>query len=238
MIESRGLLKTAVVARAARRRPGAPVIGLAMPPRARATSRRPGCSTRSTCAPRQTHSVRRSRLLGAALTGMAPPEPPLLSGRRHAACTSTIRTGPPAGALCGLLHATRRRQEALAAGELARAGQRLRAEGLAVLLPWGNEAERRVAEEIAAGVPQAQVLPRASVMQGFGLINRAEVVVGVDTGLIHIAAALCRPTVEIYTATWRWKTEGYWSDAVANVGDDGVVPTVDEVYAAAPMYAG
>ncbi|MFX5622465.1 glycosyltransferase family 9 protein [Acinetobacter baumannii] len=52
------------------------------------------------------------------------------------------------------------------------------------------------------------MLPRFTVMQGFGLINRAELVVGVDTGLVHIAAALCRPTVEIYTATWRWKTAG------------------------------
>ncbi len=75
-------------------------------------------------------------------------------------------------------------------------------------------------------------------MQGFGLIDRAEVVVGVDTDLVHIAAALCRPTVEIYTATWRWKTEGYWSDRIANAGDDGIVPSVDEVYAAAVRVRG
>jgi heptosyltransferase-1 len=82
------------------------------------------------------------------------------------------------------------------------------------------------------------VLPRLSVMQGFGLINRAEVVIGVDTGLVHISAALCRPTVEIYTATWRWKTEGYWSDRIANVGDDGIVPSVEEVHAAATRVRG
>jgi heptosyltransferase I len=117
-------------------------------------------------------------------------------------------------------------------------GQKLHAEGLAVLLPWGSESERRDAQALAAGMPGAQVLPRFSVMQGFGLINRAEVVIGVDTGLVHIAAALCRPTVEIYTATWRWKTEGYWSDRIANVGDDGIVPDVDEVYAAARRVRG
>ena len=51
--------------------------------------------------------------------------------------------------------------------------------------------------------------------------------------LKNATVPLCRPTVEIYTATWRWKTEGYWSDRIANVGDDGVVPSVDEVHAAA-----
>lgn len=235
VIESQGLLKTAVVARAARRRPGAPVIGLANA--TQGSGYEPAARlfyTLDVRVPRQTHSVRRSRLLGAALTGMAPPEPPRFFGpqARSLHVDDPHWAGLPARyAVC--FHATAGARKRWPLASWHALGQRLRAEGLAVLLPWGNEAERRVAEEIAAGVPQAQVLPRFSVMQGFGLINRAEVVVGVDTGLVHIAAALCRPTVEIYTATWRWKTEGYWSDAVANVGDDGVVPTVDEVYAAA-----
>ncbi|MDF3838070.1 lipopolysaccharide heptosyltransferase I [Cupriavidus basilensis] len=240
VIETQGLLKTAVVARVASRRPGAPVIGLAnatqgsgYEPAARLFYSEP------VTVPRQTHSVRRSRLLGAALTGLAPPEPPRFfgPGARELHVGDPLWAGLPARyAVC--FHATAGAKKKWPLASWHDLGRRLADEGLAMLLPWGNEAERRAAEEIAAGVPGAQVLPRFKVMQGFGLINRAEVVIGVDTGLVHIAAALCRPTVEIYTATWRWKTEGYWSDRIANVGDDGVVPSVDEVHAAARRVRG
>jgi len=53
--------------------------------------------------------------------------------------------------------------------------------------------------------------------------------VGVDTGLTHLAAVLNRPTIEIYCDSPRWKTEGYWSDHIANVGDMKSPPTVEEV---------
>jgi len=240
VLETQGLLKTAIVARTAARAAGAPVIGLGNA--TQGSGYEPAARlfyTAPVRVPRQTHSVRRSRLLGAALTGVAPPEPPRFFG----APAHTLHVDDPlwAGlparyAVC--FHATAGAKKRWPVSNWHALGQKLHAEGLTVLLPWGNEAERRDAEALAAGMPGAQVLPRFSVMQGFGLINRAEVVIGVDTGLVHIAAALCRPTVEIYTATWRWKTEGYWSDRIANVGDDGIVPSVDEVYAAARQVRG
>ncbi|AQV95279.1 lipopolysaccharide heptosyltransferase I [Cupriavidus necator] len=235
VIDSQGLLKTAVVARVAGRAPGAPIIGLGNA--TQGSGYEPAARllyTDPVRVPRQTHSVRRSRLLGAALTGFAPAEPPQFFGQ---AAQSLHVDDPLWGdlparyAVC--FHATAGARKKWAVQNWHALGRRLGEEGLVMLLPWGNDKERQAAEGIAAGVPQARVLPRFSVMQGFGLINRAEVVIGVDTGLVHIAAALCRPTVEIYTATWRWKTEGYWSERIANVGDDGVVPSVDEVYAAA-----
>ncbi|KWR90168.1 lipopolysaccharide heptosyltransferase I [Cupriavidus sp. IDO] len=235
VIESQGLLKTAVVARVARRTADAPIIGLGNA--TQGSGYEPAARLLYTApvrVPRQTHSVRRSRLLGAALTGVEPAEPPQFFG----SVAQTLHVDDPIWAalparyaVC--FHATAGAKKKWPVSSWHALGRQLQAEGLTMLLPWGNEAERRAAEEIAAGVPQAQVLPRFSVMQGFGLINRAEVVIGVDTGLVHIAAALCRPTVEIYTATWRWKTEGYWSERIANVGDDGVVPSVGEVYEAA-----
>ncbi|NOV25072.1 lipopolysaccharide heptosyltransferase I [Cupriavidus necator] len=235
VIESQGLLKTAVVARVAARAPGAPIIGLGNA--TQGSGYEPAARllyTTPVAVPRQTHSVRRSRLLGAALTGVAPAEPPLFFG--SAAQTLSVDDPlwaglPPRYAVC--FHATAGACKKWALQNWHALGKRLDEAGLVMLLPWGNDKERQAAEAIAAGVPRAQVLPRFSVMQGFGLINRAEVVIGVDTGLVHIAAALCRPTVEIYTATWRWKTEGYWSERIANVGDDGVVPSVEEVYEAA-----
>ncbi|WP_354674713.1 lipopolysaccharide heptosyltransferase I [Cupriavidus alkaliphilus] len=235
VIESQGLLKAAVVARVAARAPGAPIIGLGNA--TQGSGYEPAARllyTDPVAVPRQTHSVRRSRLLGAALTGTAPAEPPLFfgEGARTLSVDDPLWADLPARyAVC--FHATAGARKKWALQNWHALGRRLDQAGLVMLLPWGNDKEREAAEAIAAGVPRARVLPRFSVMQGFGLINRAEVVIGVDTGLVHIAAALCRPTVEIYTATWRWKTEGYWSERIANVGDDGMVPSVDEVYEAA-----
>ncbi|WP_423198177.1 MULTISPECIES: lipopolysaccharide heptosyltransferase I [unclassified Cupriavidus] len=240
VLETQGLLKTAVVARTAARVAGAPVIGLGNA--TQGSGYEPAARLFYTApiqVPRQTHSVRRSRLLGAALTAVAPPEPPKFFGERARALhvDDALWADLPARyAVC--FHATAGAKKRWPVPHWHALGNRLQAEGLTVLLPWGNAAERRDAEEIAAGIPGARVLPRFSVMQGFGLINRAEVVIGVDTGLVHISAALCRPTVEIYTATWRWKTEGYWSARIANVGDDGMVPSVEEVHAAARRVRG
>jgi heptosyltransferase-1 len=53
--------------------------------------------------------------------------------------------------------------------------------------------------------------------------------VGVDTGLTHLAAVLGKPTVEIYCDSPRWKTEGYWSNNIRNLGDIQAPPQVTEV---------
>lgn len=101
-----------------------------------------------------------------------------------------------------------------------------------ILLAWGSKAEHLAAEQLAGHIPGAQVLPKLSMLEAITLAQRASLVVGVDTGLTHIAAAYQRPTVEIYSASPRWKTEGNWSDKVMNVGDQGSPPTVSEVIAA------
>ena len=61
------------------------------------------------------------------------------------------------------------------------------------------------------------------------MIAGAALTVGVDTGLTHLAAVLGKPTVEIYCDSPRWKTEGYWSNNIRNVGDIQAPPSVAEV---------
>ena len=45
----------------------------------------------------------------------------------------------------------------------------------------------------------------------------------------HLAAILGRPTIELYCDSPRWKTEGYWSPNIHNLGDKGQPPSVEEV---------
>ena len=87
-------------------------------------------------------------------------------------------------------------------------------------------------------MPNAQVLPRLSMMEAVTLAQRAALVIGVDTGLTHIAAAYERPTIELYCDSPRWKTEGNWSPNIINLGDCGTPPAVEEVAAALDALSG
>jgi heptosyltransferase-1 len=73
--------------------------------------------------------------------------------------------------------------------------------GLSVVLPWGDEAERRRAERIAGADERATVLPPMTISEKAAVIARAHSTVGLDTGLSHIAAAFDIPSVTIYGAT-------------------------------------
>jgi heptosyltransferase I len=112
-------------------------------------------------------------------------------------------------------------------------GKELSRQGYQVILPWGSEAEMKVSALIASQIPGA-IVPRAfSIEEAYSLVAHAALTIGVDTGLTHLSAVLGKPTVEIYCDSPRWKTEGYWSPPIANVGDMKTIPSVDEVVSAA-----
>ncbi len=74
-------------------------------------------------------------------------------------------------------------------------------QGLAVRLPWGGDAERQRAERLAAGHPMVQVLPQMGLAELMQALRCAVGVIGLDSGLSHLAAALAVPGVTIYGAT-------------------------------------
>jgi len=112
-------------------------------------------------------------------------------------------------------------------------GKALSTRGYQVVLPWGNSSEKAVSEEIAKQIPGSFVPPAFSIGDAFSVIAHAALTVGVDTGLTHLAAVLGKPTVEIYCDSPIWKTEGYWAKNIYNVGDIGTPPSASEVVSAA-----
>ncbi len=70
-----------------------------------------------------------------------------------------------------------------------------------VLLPWGSEQERQRAERLTTEAQWGVVLPKLSLWQLSGIISRCAAAVGVDTGLMHIAAACGVPTVSVFGST-------------------------------------
>ena len=72
--------------------------------------------------------------------------------------------------------------------------------GLVPVLPW-VPGERGRAERIAATVPGARVCPRMDLDAVLQLLAVCRGIVGVDSGLAHLGAALGRPTVMLFGPT-------------------------------------
>jgi heptosyltransferase-1 len=121
-------------------------------------------------------------------------------------------------------------------------GKALVAKGIQVILPWGNDKEKEVSQQIAKKISgrfslegSNAIVPNSfSINDAFGLITGAQMTIGVDTGLTHLSAILGLPTIELYCDSPRWKTEGYWSPNIHNLGDKGQPPGVEDVLALIP----
>jgi heptosyltransferase-1 len=61
------------------------------------------------------------------------------------------------------------------------------------------------------------------------LLAQAKAVIGVDTGLSHLAVALNTPTVAIYTATDPGLTGVFGSGYFKNLGAKAKIPSVQSV---------
>src|SRR5262249_22308308 len=99
-----------------------------------------------------------------------------------------------------LLHATAR-QEKLWAEENWRAVANALAERFDLLVPFGNSEERARSERIATGLARARVPDHQPLDKVARMIAGASFVVGVDTGLLHLAAALRVPLVAIFVGS-------------------------------------
>ncbi len=117
-----------------------------------------------------------------------------------------------------LLHATSRADKEWPLANWAALGKKLNAHGFSVALPWGNENEKNVSERIAATLPYATVAPAMNLTSAAALLAHAAGVVGVDTGLAHLAVAFKRPTVGIYVATQPALTGLHGSIDAINLG--------------------
>ena len=127
-----------------------------------------------------------------------------------------------------LLHATARPEKQWPEGDWIALGKAL-GRNLELVLPWGTDLERARSERIAAQVPGARVPDRAPLDQVAKLIAGAQYVVGVDTGLLHLAAALSVPLVAIFTGTKPSLTGPVGSGPLTVLGANGAPPSVGAV---------
>lgn len=131
-----------------------------------------------------------------------------------------------------LLHATSAESKAWPDYQWKKLIGYLAGRGITSVLPWGSEAERARSEALAEGMGQARVPPRMGLHAVAGLLGRATLVTGVDTGLTHLAAALGRPTVGIYVSTDPAATGVLAGANACNVGEGRGAPAMNAVIGA------
>ena len=93
--------------------------------------------------------------------------------------------------------------------------------GYFVLFPWGNDEELARANYLSEKYENAITLPKSSLTTLSGLIEKSSAVIGMDTGLMHIAAALDKKGIGIYPVT-EPKLSGALapSDGIENIGGE------------------
>lgn len=102
---------------------------------------------------------------------------------------------------------------------------RLREYGIPIRVFSGSVRETERARELVKDLPDAEVLPRMNLTEVANTLASCKVMVGLDSGLTHLSAALGRPTIGIYTCTSPIRTPVVGSGYTASLGDVGVPPS-------------
>jgi len=95
----------------------------------------------------------------------------------------------------------------------------LKAEGLTLKLLAGNPDEVKRAEALIGHRAGAMVLPKMDLTEVARCLAASEMMVGLDSGLTHLSAALGRPTIGIYKASTPVRTPLVGDAFTASLGD-------------------
>lgn len=173
---------------------------------------------------RSLHAIDRNRMLTGAALGYTP----------GAAFDFGLRQPSAADArdYAVLLHGTAEaRKEWTEEGWLA-VGRELAAGGLRTVLPWGAPRERERAERLARMLPRAEAIGGAGLGEIARLIGGARAVIGLDTGLTHLAAAFRVPVLCIFVASDPKLTAPRGNGAITVLGANGAPPAAAAVTSA------
>jgi heptosyltransferase-1 len=176
---------------------------------------------------RDLHAVDRCRQLAAHLLGYALPNTPADFGLRVGA----EGWSPEGGAFAVLIPCASRPEKLWPQECWTTVGQDLLKQGLQVVVLWGSPEEQRLAQAIAAR-SGGQIPPFLTVAQVSDTLARATLVIGLDTGMTHIAAAHGRPTVGIYCDHEPGLAGLRGSGPLVSLGGKGQTPSLTDVHAA------
>ena len=222
VIDLQGLTKSALVARLARMAPGGRRYALANQTEGSGYE----APTRWVAdvalrMPPHIHAVQRSRELAARALGYALQAVPDFglnrhldqSGRAQAAIETIASKASPK--TVALVHGTSRADKEWPLAHWVALGQRLQAAGWQIALPHGSASELLTSQAIARELGQGEksavpapalVWPLLALDALTEALARCAGVIGVDSGVSHIAVALDLPHVQIYNFDTAWRT--------------------------------
>lgn len=224
VIDFQGLIKSAWVARQARLAPG----GFS----ATYANASDACSyewpvrwllQRALPMPKRIHAVARYRLLASLALGYrVPPEVVYPLTKPDGQRTHCIV----------FAHGTTRIDNEWPKDHWVALGQRLVQQGFRIALPHSNNDELALVQRIAARLDgHADIWPRMGLAQVMDAMALSAGVIGVDSGLSHMAVALDLPHVQIFSQPRAWRAGPVGRAHQVAVGGD-FVPDVDAVWKA------
>ena len=146
-----------------------------------------------------THALDRSRLLAAQALGYTLQSPPQFGLRAGAQ--------PAAPRILVFVHGTSRDDKLWPEANWVALGRQLLAQGWRLALPQAGAAEQLRAERIASALGTGcEVWPAMDLAALTDRMGATHGVIGVDSGLSHIAVALDLPHVQIYNFPTAWRT--------------------------------
>lgn len=226
VLDTQGLIKSALIACQAEMAAGGQRLGYAAEAAREPLAAR--CYDNGIVIPRNAHAVERNRWLAAAAFGYTHAEM-LDYGIVAAPLNAAWLPQPPYAVMfTGTSRADKLWPEdhwiAL-----------MRALAMPVILPSGSAEERSRAARLATQAHDAVVAPALAVAELARLLAGARLVIGLDTGLTHLAVALRRPTIAIFCGSDPALTGVLGADPrfAVNLGARNAAPTPADVIDAA-----
>ncbi len=160
--------------------------------------------------PMHSHAITRSRQLCATALGYVIPVNMSfgLVRRMDKARTAIENIAFSSGmkGVVALVHGTSRADKQWPLLHWRALAERLHHAGYGVVVPHGNEVEEQTSHHIARGLPDTHIWPHLSLDALTDALGDCTGVIGVDSGLSHIAVALNLVHVQIYNFETAWRT--------------------------------
>ena len=239
VIDFQGLIKSALVARQARLKPGgfratyankSEACGYEWPVRFMVDKPVPMA--------RRIHAVARYRALAAGALGYtwageaAGPPVYRLTTALTPVHPELVEGLVPDGNTIVFAHGTTRPDNEWPQAQWIELGRKLIAQGCKIALPQASDAEQRLCETIAQALgPACTVWPRMPLAPLMDAMAACGGVVGVDSGLSHLAVALNLPHVQIFSQDRAWRAGPVGRAHQVAVGG-AMAPDVDTVWQA------
>lgn len=175
------------------------------------------------------HVIERCRAVAAGALGYRIDTPPHYGIRAEALVADWL----PARPYAVLMHAASRPEKLWPEEYWIAVGKYLQQRGMIALLPWGNKDEQARSQRLASALEGAVVPPLMALDTAAHFLAGAAIVIGLDTGFTHFAAALGRPTIGIFCDSDGVQAAVFGDGTCASFGRKGSPPALATIVDAA-----